>query len=161
MGVNPSSSPPIAPLPRFLSLRKQMVKSLVAPSVTKQDIANYWKQRRMVEEDHLSAAIKAVARVRARNLSDNDYLQFEDSLEDDKNSTKASSQKDENEDVRVGIKDWWTKSTYAYLNEPVMKLVDNPRGRSSTRLPPYCTHNSASLLTPTYRHYRQHMYQVR
>ncbi|KAL0439028.1 UNVERIFIED_CONTAM: hypothetical protein Slati_2385800 [Sesamum latifolium] len=90
-----------------------MVKSLVAPSVTQQQIADYWRQRRMIEEDHLSAAIKAAARIRAQNLSENDYLQFEASLEDDenmenenKNNGKASNRKDENEEIRVGIKDW-------------------------------------------------------
>lgn len=62
------SRPPIQmPLvPRFLVMGKCMIKS---PSVTKQEIANYWKQRRMVEEDHLSAAIKAAAWKRAQNLS--------------------------------------------------------------------------------------------
>ncbi|XP_020554271.1 uncharacterized protein LOC105155578 isoform X3 [Sesamum indicum] len=91
-----------------------MVKSLVAPSVTKQQIADYWRQRRMIEEDHFSAAIKAAARIRAQKLSqENDYFQFEASLEDDENmenknkiSVKAASKKDENEERRVGIKDW-------------------------------------------------------
>ncbi|KAL0361013.1 UNVERIFIED_CONTAM: hypothetical protein Sradi_3785800 [Sesamum radiatum] len=112
---SPYPAPPIPRLPRFLSLGKQMVKSLVAPSVTQQQIADYWRQRRMIEEDHLSAAIKAAARIRAQKLSENDYLQFEASLEDDenmenenknKNNAKASSKKDENEEIRVGTKDW-------------------------------------------------------
>lgn len=42
---------------------------MVAQSVTNQEIARYWQQRHMVEEDHLVAAIKASARLRARNLS--------------------------------------------------------------------------------------------
>ncbi|KAL0325456.1 UNVERIFIED_CONTAM: hypothetical protein Sradi_5114900 [Sesamum radiatum] len=112
---SPSPAPPVPPVPRFLRLGKQMVKSLVAPSVTEQQIADYWRQRRMLEEDHLSASIKAAARIRARKLSENDYLQFEASLEDDenmenenenKNNVKASSRKDENEEIRVGVKDW-------------------------------------------------------
>ncbi|GFP89879.1 hypothetical protein PHJA_001131700 [Phtheirospermum japonicum] len=87
--VNPSSPPPIARLPRILAL-KPMVWSVVASSVTQQVIANYWKQRRMIEEDHLSEAIKTVARIRSRNLSDNDYLDFVHSLEleDDENSQR-------------------------------------------------------------------------
>ncbi|KAK4428630.1 hypothetical protein Salat_1162800 [Sesamum alatum] len=159
-----SPSPP--PLSRFHSLRKQMVKSLVAPSVTKQQVADYWRQRRMIEEDHLSAAIKAAAHIRAQNLSDHDYRQFLDSLEDDENkenenTTEASSKKDEKEEIRVGIKDWWTKSAYAYLNEPFMTQVDKPRGRPpSTRLSQYFVDNSASLLTPNDGHLGQHGYQV-
>lgn len=46
-----------------------MAVSLLVPSVTNQEIARYWKQRRMVEDDHFYAAIKAAARLRARNLS--------------------------------------------------------------------------------------------
>lgn len=37
--------------------------------VTNQEIAKYWRQKCMDEEDHLLAAIKAAARIRARNLS--------------------------------------------------------------------------------------------
>ncbi|XP_020554268.1 uncharacterized protein LOC105155578 isoform X2 [Sesamum indicum] len=121
-----------------------MVKSLVAPSVTKQQIADYWRQRRMIEEDHFSAAIKAAARIRAQKLSENDYFQFEASLEDDENmenknkiSVKAASKKDENEERRVGIKDWWTKSRHAYLNEPVMTSVDKTPRKNPARLPQY------------------------
>lgn len=40
-----------------------------AESVTKLEIARFWRQRRIDEEDHLLAAIKAAARLRARNLS--------------------------------------------------------------------------------------------
>ncbi|KAL0352113.1 UNVERIFIED_CONTAM: hypothetical protein Scaly_1600000 [Sesamum calycinum] len=118
---SPSPTRPVPPAPRFLRLRKQMVKSLVAPSVTEQQIADYWRQRRMVEEDHLSAAIKAAARIRARKLSENDYLQFEASLEDDenkenekRNNAKASSRKDENEVIRVGINDWQVETFQKY-----------------------------------------------
>lgn len=42
---------------------------MVAQSVTNKQIARYWNQRRRLEEDHLFAAVKAAARLRARNLS--------------------------------------------------------------------------------------------
>lgn len=68
--VKKIKSQPSSPLSsRYLSFRNRMVKSPVASSVTRQEIAYYWKQRRMVEEDHLQAALKAAARVRARNLT--------------------------------------------------------------------------------------------
>lgn len=59
------SPPPPPPLPtgRF------WVRKTVPESITKQEIARFWRQKRIDEEDHLLAAIKAAARIRARNLS--------------------------------------------------------------------------------------------
>uniref|UniRef100_A0A3Q7FTX2 Uncharacterized protein n=1 Tax=Solanum lycopersicum TaxID=4081 RepID=A0A3Q7FTX2_SOLLC len=56
--------PPPPPTSRFLLSRK-----VTTPSHTKQEIAKYWKQKRKTEEDHFLDAIKAAARIRARNLS--------------------------------------------------------------------------------------------
>ncbi|KAL0323018.1 UNVERIFIED_CONTAM: hypothetical protein Sangu_1921100 [Sesamum angustifolium] len=78
--------------------------SVVVKSVTNQEIARYWKIRRMVEEDHLYAAVKAAARLRARNLSDEDYRQFEEYLKEDDQSN--DTEKYENKEISVGIKDW-------------------------------------------------------
>uniref|UniRef100_A0A2P2IM93 Uncharacterized protein n=1 Tax=Rhizophora mucronata TaxID=61149 RepID=A0A2P2IM93_RHIMU len=59
--IPPPPSPP--PLPRF------WVRKTVTQSVTNQEIAKFWRQKRIEEEDHLLAAIKAAARIRARKLS--------------------------------------------------------------------------------------------
>ena len=55
--------PPPPPLPRFWARRTTAV------SVTNREIAKFWRQKRIEKEDHLLAAIKAAARIRARNLS--------------------------------------------------------------------------------------------
>lgn len=55
--------PPPPPFPRLC------FKKSVPQNVTNQEIAKFWRQKRIVEEDHLLAAIKAAARIRARNLS--------------------------------------------------------------------------------------------
>lgn len=65
--VVPPPPPPPPPLPRF------WVKKSFAESVTNQEIAKFWRQKRIEEEDHLLAAIKAAARIRARNLSVRSY----------------------------------------------------------------------------------------
>lgn len=57
--VRRATPPPPPPLP----------KSRLEESVTKREIAKFWRQKRIVEEDHLLAAIKAAARLRARNLT--------------------------------------------------------------------------------------------
>ncbi|XP_073159012.1 uncharacterized protein [Henckelia pumila] len=120
-------------------------------SITNREIKYFWKQRRLIEEDHLYAALKAAARIRTRSLTCDEYLRFEESLEEKTEheiamDTKIWGEKYENKDkeiIRVGIKDWWTKSKYAYLNEPV---IENPRIRSSTSYLPQLLHrnNSAS-----------------
>ncbi|KZV54546.1 pumilio8, chloroplastic [Dorcoceras hygrometricum] len=111
----------------------------IEPSVTNRQIAYFWNQRRLVEEDHLYAALKAAARIRSRHLTYEAYQQFEESLEEkreDKRDTKIRG---------VGIKDWWTRSKYAYLNEPV---TENPRFiRSSTTYLPQFLHPNNSATT--------------
>ncbi|EEF31745.1 uncharacterized protein LOC8267702 [Ricinus communis] len=131
--------PPPPPLPRFWT-RKDGTES-----VTNQEIAKFWRKKRTEEEGHLLAAIKAAARIRARNLTEEDYRQFEDSLKDDDDDTKDSkldkksnatlNKDEENKEVRIGIKDWWTKSKYAYLNQPALETMDPPRRRNSNYIP--------------------------
>ncbi|KAJ7953175.1 Big [Quillaja saponaria] len=123
--------PLLPPLPKFCTVPKQRAMD----SVTKQEIAEFWRQKQIEEEDHLLAAMKAAARVRARNLTEEDYKRFEVSLENDKDededghpkveklvrkdaTTKNSEEDVKNNEVHVGIKDWWTESMYAYLNQP-------------------------------------------
>ena len=64
----PPPPPPPLPLPRF------WVKKTITESVTNQEIAKFWRQKRIDEEDHLLSAIKAAARMRARNLSVRSYM---------------------------------------------------------------------------------------
>ncbi|PON66684.1 Big [Parasponia andersonii] len=136
--------PPPPPIPRF------WVRKTVPESVTKQEIARFWRQKRIEEEDHLLAAIKAAARVRARNLSEEDYKCFEESLTaegrdaEEKNQTKDQS----TNEIRIGIKDWWTKSKYAYLNQPAIESKDPRRRRTSTYVP-NCFSYKPTPLYPT------------
>lgn len=60
--------PPPPPLPRFWA------NKAVTESVTKREIARFWYRKRIEEEEHLLAAIKAAARIRARKLSVRFYL---------------------------------------------------------------------------------------
>lgn len=60
-----ATPPPPPPLPKFRIISKPRAEE----SVTKREIAKFWRQKRIVEEDHLLAAIKAAARLRARNLT--------------------------------------------------------------------------------------------
>lgn len=57
--------PPPMPLPNFWA----NTKPVTTVSVTNQEIARFWRQKRIDEEDHLLSAIKAAARIRAQKLT--------------------------------------------------------------------------------------------
>lgn len=97
-----------------------------------------------MEEDHLLAAIKAAARLRARNLTEQEYLSFELSLKCDHDEDEVNKV-DVDKEVRVGIKDWWTKSKYAYLNQPALASMDPPKKRTSTYVPNYLSYKPKAL----------------
>uniref|UniRef100_A0A2P2IM94 Uncharacterized protein MANES_02G110400 n=1 Tax=Rhizophora mucronata TaxID=61149 RepID=A0A2P2IM94_RHIMU len=148
--IPPPPSPP--PLPRF------WVRKTVTQSVTNQEIAKFWRQKRIEEEDHLLAAIKAAARIRARKLSEEEYRQFEESLRDDddeadnnkeSNTTAITTYDEKKNEIRVGIKDWWTKSKYAYLNQPAMESTDPPKKRTPNYIPNCISFKPTTPLYPT------------
>ncbi|KAJ6919229.1 hypothetical protein NC651_013248 [Populus alba x Populus x berolinensis] len=101
---------------------------------TKREIAEFWRQKLVDEQDHLLYAIKAAARLRAHNLSEDDYKLFEESLKDDDDIKENESKEyGKNSKMRLGINDWWTKSKYAYLNEPAIdESLDPPKRQSSS-----------------------------
>ncbi|XP_061346108.1 uncharacterized protein LOC133291793 [Gastrolobium bilobum] len=153
----PRSSPPTPPpLPKFRVFSRPREEE----SVTKREIAKFWRQKQIEEEDHLLAAIKSAARLRARNLTEQEYRSFEFSLrthdtdEDDPKEervkrvvgTNDCCKKDtKDKEVRVGIKDWWTKSKYAYLNQPAVDSMDPPKKRTSTYVPNYLSYKPKAL----------------
>jgi len=92
-------------------------------SMTMEEIANYWRAKRIIEEEHLLSAFKSAARIKAQTFTTEDYKRFEDSLaEDEKPQMKNTS--DADQETRIGIKDWWTKSSYAYLNQPPLTTIE-------------------------------------
>ncbi|XP_042508435.1 homeobox and leucine zipper protein Homez-like [Macadamia integrifolia] len=141
----PPPPPPLPPLPRSWAAIKPV------QSVTNQEIAKYWRQKRMEEEDHLLSAIKAAACIRARKLTEEEYRRFEESLEDDIDNAKKKDEDNNTtiattnteKELRVGIKDWWTKSKYAYLNQPAIDSTEKPK--RSTYIPNFCFYKSPSL----------------
>ncbi|KAL4186611.1 hypothetical protein AMTRI_Chr09g34800 [Amborella trichopoda] len=93
-------------------------KSTVGVSITRAEIERFWRRKRMLEEEHLMAAMKAAARIKARTLMEEEYKHFEESLD---------SMINNNPKQVVGIKDWWTRSRFAYLNQPPLQYMDPPK----------------------------------
>lgn len=65
-GAAPPPPPPPLPLPNFWAKTKSVASAV---SVTNQEIARFWRQKQIDEEDHLLCAIKAAARIRVRKLT--------------------------------------------------------------------------------------------
>ncbi|KAL1207181.1 hypothetical protein V5N11_036347 [Cardamine amara subsp. amara] len=114
--------PPLPPSPRYGS------RKIDGDSITNKQIKKFWRQKQIIEEEHLFAAIKAAARVRARNLSQEDYKRFEESLDMDDLETEDHQ----------GLKDWWTKSKYAYLNQPALGSADSLKRKRFSSYTPNC-----------------------
>ncbi|KAK1305189.1 hypothetical protein QJS10_CPB11g02054 [Acorus calamus] len=143
--ITVKSAPPPPPPPP-----SPLTKAVVIKSVTRAEIERFWRKKRMIEEDHLSAAIKAAARIRARKLTEEDYRRFLESLESDGDKGEdGDGDKDDVEmELRVGIKDWWTKSKYAYLNQPSVQSMDPSWKRRSTYIPNSCLHTATDPPKP-------------
>ncbi|CAL9124602.1 unnamed protein product [Musa textilis] len=111
-------------------------------SSTRDEIDRYWRMRRMIEEDHLLFAQKAAARIRAKALkarpfpllddrdqnlfslghdqSEEDHRRFEELLKKMMEEEEQTGGGGGNKEPGIGIKDWWTRSKYAYLNQPTV-----------------------------------------
>ncbi|KAG4973468.1 hypothetical protein JHK87_030289 [Glycine soja] len=152
----PPPPPPPPPLPKFRVFSRPRAEE----SVTNREIAKFWRQKRIVEEDHLLAAIKAVARLRARTLTEQEYERFELSLKTDNNDYDETEKETvkwivgtnaycktvaKDQEVRIGIKDWWTKSKYAYLNQPAIDSMDPPKKRTTTYVPNFLSYQPKPL----------------
>lgn len=123
-GAKSASPPPPPPPPR---------RSWSSSSVTRREIEKFWRKKRLVEEEHFLAAIKAAARLRAARLSQEDYLVFLEDIQEEGVVNKGSAENTNHQEIRVGIKDWWTKSKYAYLNQPAVGSAGRSSGRANRR----------------------------
>ncbi|KAL2937002.1 Nudix hydrolase 8 [Bienertia sinuspersici] len=141
----PPTPPPPPPRPRWS-----------ISSYTRREIEKFWRKKRLEEEEHFLAAIKSAARLRASHLSEEGYVVFLESLEENKTkdedvsiiTQKIKSCEDYDQEIRVGIKDWWTKSKYAYLNQPAIGSVGRQRRRSNYKPESIWFHNmSFSIAT--------------
>ncbi|GAB2219503.1 hypothetical protein Droror1_Dr00007139 [Drosera rotundifolia] len=138
------SLPPPSSLPTSSGLVAAAAKRKVETwSATKQEIERFWRRKQMEQEDHLLSASKAAARIKAQSLTLEDYVKFEESLkeeikmEDYANDCHGGKDQ-ECKEIRIGIKDWWTKSKYAYLNQPAMETTEKPR-QASSYMPNNCS----------------------
>lgn len=68
------SLPPPLPVMARTTVRPRRAAAVTVRSVTRAEIDRYWRVKKMEEEEHLLAALKAAARIRAKALSVRTHL---------------------------------------------------------------------------------------
>uniref|UniRef100_A0A0D9W857 Uncharacterized protein n=1 Tax=Leersia perrieri TaxID=77586 RepID=A0A0D9W857_9ORYZ len=114
-------------------------KKMAVPvySITRAEIEEFWRRKEMAEEEQRLTSEKEAARIKAKTLMIEDYELFEqmirEILEEGRKGDRSRTDRDittnggaasKSTEARIGIRDWWKKSTYAYLNEPAMTSMD-------------------------------------
>ncbi|CAK9142125.1 unnamed protein product [Ilex paraguariensis] len=136
-----STPPPPPSFPRFWVAIKPAVETVSITNQEPRKITSLLPSRLQLVSGH--AISRVVSACRSGVPKEDDYRLFEESLkeDDDRKENDAtvhnSSKVDQNnKELCAGIKDWWTKIKFAYLNQPAM---DTPKRRNSTYLPNFCT----------------------
>ncbi|XP_047065622.1 uncharacterized protein LOC124673618 [Lolium rigidum] len=110
-----------------------------AYSITRKEIDGFWRRKETEEEERRFAAEKDAARTKAKTLKVEDYMLFEQMIKeileegnegDKERKMERGIKKNRWTEARVGIKHWWKRSTYAYLNEPAVTTSMDENGRS-------------------------------
>jgi hypothetical protein len=104
-----------------LHSRRESCKGSI--SLTKQAIESFWETKRVIEE-LCALAEWALAEKQGKLL----LMQTSETEEEIENKPE------EQETISFGIKDWWTKSSYAFLNQPPLMTMDGvPKYRFSAQ----------------------------
>ncbi|KAJ1272277.1 hypothetical protein BS78_06G189800 [Paspalum vaginatum] len=106
-------------------------------SVTRAEINKFWRRKEVEAEERRLAAEKEAARVKAKALKMEDYALFEQMIMEilkegskgDGATTMAAAAAGGTEARIIGIKHWWTRSAYAYLNAPALSMDENGRSK--------------------------------
>ncbi|CAN6268879.1 unnamed protein product [Urochloa humidicola] len=101
-------------------------------SITRAEIDEFWRRKEVEAEEHRLSAEKEAARINAKMLKMEDYALFEQMIReilDEGNTgdgaTMVPAAANSTEARSIGIKHWWTRSAYAYLNAPALSMDKN------------------------------------
>ncbi|CAN6235916.1 unnamed protein product [Urochloa humidicola] len=101
-------------------------------SITRVEIDEFWRRKEVEAEERRLAAEKEAARIKAKMLKMEDYALFEkmirEILEEENAGDRATmvpAAADSTEARIIGIRHWWTRSAYAYLNAPALSMDEN------------------------------------
>ncbi|KAG2573983.1 uncharacterized protein LOC120641426 isoform X4 [Panicum virgatum] len=99
-------------------------------SITRAEIDEFWRRKEVEAEERRLAAEKEAARIMAKTLKMEDYALFEQMMReilegntgDGATASMVPAATGGTEARIIGIKHWWTRSTYAYLNAPALSM---------------------------------------
>ncbi|CAL5015463.1 unnamed protein product [Urochloa decumbens] len=107
-----------------------------AYSITRAEIDEFWRRKEVEAEERRLAAEKEAARIKAKMLKMEDYALFQQMIREileegnaGDGATMVPSAADSTEARIIGIKHWWTRSAYAYLNAPALSKDENGRSK--------------------------------
>lgn len=129
------SSAPTKPASQRQSSATNMA-SVRVYSITRSEIEKFWRRKEVEAEERCLAAEKEAARIKAKKLKMEDYLLFEQMIMeilkegnagDGAPMAPAAASGIDTEARIIGIKHWWTRSAYAYLNAPALPMDENSR----------------------------------
>ncbi|AQK45709.1 OSJNBa0084K11.10-like protein [Zea mays] len=115
-------------------------------SITRAEIDEFWSRKEVEAEERRLAAEKEAARITAKTLKQmEDYVLYEQMVREilmegnggDGSAIAAAATGGTTEAQIVGIKHWWTRSAYAYLNTPALSMDGNGRSNKHANAIPY------------------------
>eukprot|EP00249_Psilotum_nudum_P034394 c53393_g1_i1 orf=199-597(+) len=89
------------------------------PSFTKEEIDSYWKMKRESEEEHFRAATESAEHLKVEKTEDaiseaNECLPKANTISVENHLENLSNHRD-----------WWTKSSWAFLNDPKLGQIES------------------------------------
>ncbi|OEL13275.1 hypothetical protein BAE44_0025707 [Dichanthelium oligosanthes] len=112
-------------------------------SITRAEIGEFWRRKEVEAEERRLAAEKEAARIKAKTLKMEDYELFEQMIREileegntGDGATIVPVAAGGTEARIIGIKHWWTRSAYAYLNAPALSMDENGRSKRATTYVP-------------------------
>lgn len=90
-------------------------------SFTKEEIVEFWNKHKQAEQEHLQAATLLATELK---LAHQDTFSKVDGSTSEEVDGDAATSIEEELEKSDSFKDWWTKSSWAFLNEPAMKRME-------------------------------------
>ncbi|KAH7387891.1 hypothetical protein KP509_16G047200 [Ceratopteris richardii] len=94
-------------------------------SFTKGEIDAFWNKQKLSEQAHFEAALRLAEEIQhteVETIKDDDNKSVDVS---DDSISSSSSVVDEELERSNSFKDWWTKSNWAFLNEPAIQRMES------------------------------------
>ncbi|KAH7387889.1 hypothetical protein KP509_16G047100 [Ceratopteris richardii] len=94
-------------------------------SFTKGEIEEFWNKQRLAEHAHFEAAVRLTEEIQQSHEETTKVEDNKDINSSGESLSNSSRSVEEELDSSMSFKDWWTKSNWAFLNEPAIKRMES------------------------------------